>query len=144
MGKGIISAIIYYLIGGATTGIVYAIFGQQYAHAPGPHYIVLFFTLLGGLLWAAISAYKFFVHRKSERLKGIIITNVVVVLCFVLIFSYIINSENQSSDIRISADYDIQSETHGDTTTIHYNGNLIYLRVKDSVYFNLVESLDLK
>src|SRR5687767_13299178 len=131
MSKGIIYTVIYYLIGALITGIVYTIFGQGYAHAPGPHYMVIFFTLVGGVLWTMGSTYKFFFHDKSNVAKGIIVSNLFVIVCSIAFIYYIINSDNDSSYNLNGPAENIQADRHGDTTIIHHNGNIIYIRIKD-------------
>jgi hypothetical protein len=141
MSKGIIYTVIYYLIGASIAGIVYAVFGQGYAHAPGPHYLVIFFTLAGGILWTIGSTYKFFIRDKSDVVRGTIVANLLVIVCFVGFIFYTINSNNDSSHNFNGTAGNMESNSHGDTTIIRYNGNIVYLRIKDSIHFNFIDSV---
>jgi len=141
MIKGIIRTLIYYAISAAIAGVLYLIFGQGYAHAPGPHYLVIFFAFVGGMGWAAFSILRFFTQTKSEELKGAIFSNLIVIFGFISFIYY--------SQYRYSKSFDgyksdqpilLETEVHGDTTIIRHHENIVYISVKDSVHLNFIDS----
>jgi hypothetical protein len=90
MNKGFLRALIYYLIGLGLAGLSYSIVGQPYAHAPGLHHIIILLTFMGGFLWLVVAAIEYFTGQRTENLKGIILTNLVMGLGFIVFMAYII------------------------------------------------------
>lgn len=135
MKSGIIKTLLFYGIGFGIAGIVYAIIGNPYIHAPGIHHLILFLTLVIGLIWTLISTGIFFFNAKSEKLKGIIISNSLIIIgCFLYVGIPIYLDSNEKTFIE--SDF-VRTEIKGDTTELYHNNNLIYIKVKDSVILDL-------
>lgn len=90
MKSGIINTLIFYVFGFSSAWVIYLIFGHPYIHAPGLHHIAILLTFLLGLIWAVISTIIYFAKNKTEKLKGIIITNLVLVIGFIIFMTVLI------------------------------------------------------
>ncbi|WP_203256762.1 hypothetical protein [Hyunsoonleella ulvae] len=135
MEKGILQSLLFYGIGFGIAGIAYAIIGNPYIHAPGIHHLILFLTLVIGLIWNFISIGTFFFKAKTEKLKGIIISNsLIIISCFLYVAIPIYLESNEKTFIE--SDF-VRTEIKGDTTKLYHNDNLIYIKVKDSVILDL-------
>ena len=135
MKKGILKTLLFYGIGFGIAGIAYSIIGNPYIHAPGVHHLILFLTLVIGLIWTLISIGIFFFKTKTEKLKGIIISNsLIIISCFLYVAIPIYIDSNEKTFIE--SDF-VRTEIKGDTTELYHNDNLIYIKVKDSVILDL-------
>ena len=135
MKTGIIRTLLFYGIGFGIAGISYTIIGHPYIHAPGVHHLILFLTLLIGLIWTLYSLGVFFFKTNTKKLKGIIITNSIVIVSsflYVAIPIYLSSTEKTfiGSDV-------VRTEVKGDTTELYHNDNLIFIKDKDSVILDL-------
>jgi hypothetical protein len=140
MRKGIISATIFYGIGFGLTGLIYLIFGSGYAHGPGFYIIIPFLTLLIGLFWTSSTLYNYYFKDKTDERRGIIYSNFIAIIIFIIIVFYV-RSESKHLDIGETNRDEIDTSHTGDTTSMSYNGTIIYLKVKDSVHFDKRDSL---
>ncbi|WMI68234.1 hypothetical protein [Mangrovimonas sp. YM274] len=135
MKKGILKTLLFYGIGFGIAGISYAIIGNPYIHAPGVHHLILFLTSIIGLIWTLISIGVYFFKAKTDSLKGIIITNsLIIISCFLYVSIPIYLNSNQKTFIESNF---VRTEVKGDTTELYHNDNLIYIKVKDSVILDL-------
>jgi len=139
MNKGFLKTLIYYLIGLGLAGLSYSIVGHPYIHGPGLHHIVIFLTFFGGFGWLLIAAIQYFNGRKSENLRGIIFSNLFMCLCFVLFMAYIIRDATDNRGVEKN-EHIIIIEESGDTTTMYHDGSPVYMKVKDSVLLNFIDS----
>ncbi|MBL7845873.1 MAG: hypothetical protein JNL40_00285 [Cyclobacteriaceae bacterium] len=142
MIKGIFKTVIYYVIGLGLAGISYLITGEVYVHGPGLHHALIIFTFIGGLLWLLGSVLKYFTPERSDGLKGIILTNLIMILAFVAFMTYIIRSETSDNFADTETDKLIIKES-GDTTTVYYHKNIVYYKIGDSVKLNFIDSVKL-
>jgi hypothetical protein len=135
MKNGILKTLLFYGIGFGIAGIAYAIIGNPYIHAPGIHHLILFLTLVIGLTWTLISVGIFFFKTKTEKLRGIIVSNsLIIISCFLYVAIPIYLDSNEKTFIE--SDF-VRTEIKGDTTELYHNDNLIYIKVKDSVILDL-------
>lgn len=138
MKKGILSVVIFYGLGLVLTWLTYKIFGAGYGHGPGLYILIPFLTLLIGLFWTGTTIFNFFFKNRTDKRKGVIYANGVVLLISIGTIFYI-RKISELPDIG-TAD-NLNAEQSGDTTSIHYNGTMIYLKVKDSVYIDKRDSV---
>lgn len=135
MKKGILQSILFFVIGFGVAGISFSVIGNLYAHAPGLHHLILFLTIVIALLWTLASLYLFIFKVKTQKLKGIIITNAIIILSCLLYVSIPIYLDSKEETF-VQSDF-IRTEIDRDTTKIYNNDNLIYIKVKDSVLLDL-------
>jgi len=140
MKKGISKTIIFYGIGIALTGLTYLIFGPGSGHGPGLYILIPFLTVLIGLFWTGSTISNYFFKNKTDERKGFIYSQLTV---FVLVIGtvFYIRNESKLPDSDSDEKYEIVAGDKGDTTTVTYNGQTIYLKVKDSVHFDRRDSL---
>jgi hypothetical protein len=144
MNKGFLKAILYYTVGLGLAGISYLTVGHEYIHAPGLHHIIILLTFFGGFLWLTVSTIQFFIGQRTENLKGTIFTNLLMSLGFILyITNIIINEKADKAEFEKQLDK-IRIEESGDTTTMYHGGNIVYMKVKDSVLINFIDSTKIK
>ena len=135
MKSGILKTLMLYGIGFGVAGISYLTIGHPYIHAPGLHHLILFLTLVTGLIWTFISLGKFYFKIKTLELKGIIITNsIIIISCFLYVVIPIYSDQTENP---IDKSNFVRTEKKGDTTYIYHNDNLIFIKVKDSVLMDL-------
>ncbi|MFK5880429.1 MAG: hypothetical protein QM478_13145 [Flavobacteriaceae bacterium] len=84
---GILQTLAFYIFGLVAAWFIYMIFGNPYIHAPGIHHITIFLTFLIGFIWMIISLLLFFGKKKTDKLKGVIITNLILILIFIMYLS---------------------------------------------------------
>jgi len=131
MKKGILISLLYYGLGFGIAGLAYAIIGHPYIHAPGVHHLILLLTLVIGIIWTVTSIGFFFLKAKSDKLKGIIITNSIIILsCFLYVAIPIYIDSQEKTTVESEK---VHTEINGDTTKLFHNDNLIYMKVKDSI-----------
>ena len=140
MIKGILKTLIFYGTGLGLTGLTYLIFGPGYAHGPGLYIIIPFLTLLIGLFWTSTTIFNYFFKNKSDERKGLIYSQLTVITIFIGTIFYI-RSQSELTENNTDNRYEIVAADKNDTTSVIYNGETIYLKVKDSVYFDRRDSL---
>lgn len=135
MKKGILKTLLFYGIGFGIAGIVSFTVKSTYIHGPGLHHFIIFFTLVIGLIWALISFGIYIFKRKTQVLKGILITNIIIIVAsFLLVAIPIFLDQTKKTIIESSL---IRTEIKGDTTNLYDNDNLIFIKVKDSIILDL-------
>lgn len=127
---------VLYGSGIALATISYFMIGQRYIHAPGLHHLIILFTIGAGLIWLVLGLIKYLSVGGSATLKGVLAANAFTILGF-MVFTYaIFHSENEpeveTDSITLSQD--------GDTTTLRHNGDIVYIKVGDSVLINFIDS----
>lgn len=137
---GLVYVIAFYAAGGLVAALFYRTYGQPYIHAPGPHHFILFFTVAGGILWTIIAAIKALIGSRSSTLKGILVTHAVVLLS-VAVYVYIIFDKEE--DVVPKRTNKVVMKRDGDTTTLYHDRNLLYMKVRDSVLFNAIDSTNM-
>ena len=140
MKKGIINAIIFYGVGLGVTGLTYLIFGATAGHGPGLWFLVLFLTFLIGLFWTSSTLFSYFFKNKTDERKGIIYSNIVVIL---IVIGTILHTRSQIdySDTSDPKREELSVSPNGDTTSIMLNDKIIYLKIKDSVFIDKRDSI---
>ena len=135
MKKGILKTLLFYLIGFGIAGIAYTIIENPYTRAPRVHHLILFLTLVIGLNWTLGSCWIFFFKAKTDKLKGIILTNSLIIMsCFLYVTIPIYLDPTKKTLIESDI---IRTEIKEDTTKLYHNDNLIFIKVKDSVILDL-------
>lgn len=135
--KGVFYTILYYASGLGLAALSYAIVGHPYIHAPGLHHIVLFLTFAGGFIFTLLLTVKYILETRTWKLRGILLTNMVAILSFILV---IYNSLHEEKDSAAERGDEISISENGDTTIMYHNKNIIYMKVKDSVLLNFIDS----
>jgi uncharacterized membrane protein (DUF485 family) len=139
MNKGFLKSTVYYLVGLGLAGLSYLTVGHGYIHGPDLHHLIIFLTFFAGFLWLMVAAIQYFTGPRTKNLKGVILTNLVMSLGFILSMVYIIRDATDDSEFEKNADK-ITLEESGDTTTIYQGGSPVYMKVKDSVLINFIDS----
>jgi uncharacterized membrane protein (DUF485 family) len=139
MNKGFLKSILYYLIGLGLAGLSYLTIGHEYVHGPGLHHIIILLTFIVGLLWLIGATIKYFSGKRTENLRSIIFSNLVMSLGFILFMVYVINDATDNSELEKNAEK-IVIEESGDTTAMYHGGSPVYIKVKDSVLINFIDS----
>jgi len=132
MKKGIIKAIIFYGVGLGVTGLTYLFFGATAGHGPGLWILIPFLTFLIGLFWTGSTLFSYFFKNKTDERKGIIYSNIVVILIVIGTILYT-RSLIDYSDTSDTKKEELSASQNGDTTSIMLNDKIIYLKIKDSV-----------
>ena len=140
MKRGILKTIIFYGIGLGLTGLTYIIFGPGYAHGPGFYIVIPFLTVLIGLFWTGSTIFHYFFKKDSDERRGLIYSQLTVFVLVIVTVLYVRN-ESKSPGTDFKEKYEIVAGDKGDTTTVTYNGQTIYLKVKDSIHFDKRDSL---
>ncbi len=137
--SGVLYALVFYAAGFSLAGISYLVFGHPYIHAPGIHHVILAVTFAGGLCWIIGAAIKALMGPRSPRLRGILLTNTVVVLGFVG-FVYDMTRSDDSGAVH-EGGVEMNMTQQGDTAILSDGDKIIYMRVKDSVLINFFDSV---
>ena len=140
MKKGVINAITFYGVGLGVTGLTYFIFGATAGHGPGLWFLVLFLTFLIGLFWTSSTLFSYFFKNKTDERKGIIYSNIVVILIVIGTILYT-RSQIDYSDTSDPKREELSVSPNGDTTSIMLNDKIIYLKIKDSVFVDKRDSI---
>lgn len=127
------------MIGLGLTGISYLVVGHSYAHGPGLHHIIILFTFLAGALWVVIACVRYLIGHRTASVKGMIMSNLVMFLGFVVFMAYILRVPRDQSEFDVTK-HAIRVEESGDTTIIYHKGSIVYVRVADSVLLNFLDS----
>jgi hypothetical protein len=94
MKKGVFKTLLFYGIGFGIAGIVSLTVKSPHQNAPihGPvpelEHLIIFLTFFIGLIWTIVSFFRF-LYNSKEKLKGIIITNGLMILSM-LVFLYLL------------------------------------------------------
>jgi hypothetical protein len=138
MKKGLLKSLVYYGIGLALAGISYL--KIRPGHGPGLHHIILVLTFVGGFLWmlAAISEYQDV--KKTRDLNAVIITNLLMTLSFAIFLIYFFNKDNYRENESKDEAMKVKVQKVGDTTTMFHGGSIVFIKVKDSVLLNFIDS----
>ncbi|SRR5258708_4556742 len=138
MKKGILKVVIFYGLGLGLTWLTYKFFGAGYHHGPGLYILIPFLTLFIGLFWTGSTIFNYYFKNKTDKRKGMIYANAVALVIFIGTIFYI----RQSSELPdISTADNLNAEQSGDTTSIRYNGTVIYLQIKDSIHIDKRDSI---
>lgn len=130
---------VYYLVGLGLAGISYLTVEHGYKHGPALHHLLILLTCAGGVLWLAGAVIQYLRGRRTENIKGIIFTNLFVSLGFVLFMAYILNDAGDNKEIEPHADR-VSIRESGDTVTMYHGGSVVYMKVRDSVMINFIDS----
>jgi hypothetical protein len=139
MKIGFIRSALYYLIGLGLAALSYATMGHPYIHAPGLHHLIILITFAGGFLYLVLATVQYYKGPRKIALKGIIFTNLFMSLGFGLYIAYIIIDTNYDAEFEKNVGRIIIEES-GDTTTMYNEGSPVYVKVKDSVLLNFIDS----
>ncbi len=135
MKKGVLKTLLFYAIGFGIAGISYLTIGHPYIHAPAIHHIIIFLTLVIGIIGTLISLLLYLFKTKTPLLKGILITNsIIITACFLFIVLLVQLYKREDKPI---VSEQVFSEVKGDTTRMYHNNNLIFIKVKDSILLDL-------
>jgi hypothetical protein len=135
MLKGLFSVIVYYAAGFALAWLVYAAEETHYAHGPGPRELIVFLTLVIGVVWFLRTIVQYSIS-KSEKSKGGMLGHLIVLFGFA-VFLFFITNKRESTHVETP---NLIVEENGDTTTAYHYGNPVYYKVKDSVFINFIDS----
>jgi hypothetical protein len=135
MLKGLLSVFVYYAAGFALAWLVYAAEDTHYAHGPGPRELIIFLTLVIGVVWFVRTIVQYSIS-KSEKSKGGMLGHFIVLFGFA-VFLFFITNKPESIHIEVP---NLVVEENGDTTTAYHYGNPVYYKVKDSVIINFIDS----
>jgi hypothetical protein len=139
MNKGFLISLLYYLIGFGLAALSYATLGHGYNHAPGPHYLIILLVFIVGFLWLIVATILYFKGHRTKNLRATIFTNLIMNVGFVIFVIYLLNDDTENREPVISNDK-VTIEEHGDTTTMYRGGSPVYIKVKDSVLINFIDS----
>jgi hypothetical protein len=91
MKEGITEGILFYAAGLGLTVLTY--FTGPNEHGLGLYIIIFFLTLLVGLFWTGTTLYNYQFKNKTDRRKGILYSNTVVLLiCIGTILFFIVSA----------------------------------------------------
>ena len=141
MKKGIIKALLIYIIGFSLAGFVYSIFGHPYIHAPGFHHLIIFLTFIIGIIWTVISIIYYFSKKKSSNFGGFILTNSLIIISFFLYLYIDIKEFNSKQDSFEIPNNTLDVKIKGDSTYMTVNDKIVYLKIKDSVIINEIDDI---
>jgi hypothetical protein len=139
MKKGILKTGLLYLLGLGLAGISYSISGDQAVHGPGLHHLIILLTFILGIGGLIVTTILYFTEPRTEYLKGMLFTFLFMTLTFVSFMLYFIIQARSSSELEVIEDK-ITVESSGDTITMYNDGSPVYMQVKDSVFFNFIDS----
>jgi hypothetical protein len=133
----------FYGIGTIIALVAYGLFGGGYAHAPGLHHLIILLMLVVGTIW--LISNLFHIIRRSERFhQGNMIVHLIIAVAFI---SYLKYEEYKNADRKVDErtfDRNVLTITsYGDTLEARHVGNPVYLKIKDSVYYNFIDSTKL-
>jgi hypothetical protein len=136
MTKGFVKAIVYYVVCLGLALLTYSITDYNYAHAPGPHHLIIFFTFVVGFLWLGVALVRYLSkENRTKESKALILTHLFMCSAFALYIVIITRvpemAENESK-VRV-----VES---GDTTTMYHGGTPVYYKIKDKVLYNFIDS----
>lgn len=135
--KGVLFTLIYYAAGLGLAALAYAVVGHPYIHAPGLHHWLIFLTFAGSFTWTLAALVKYISGTRTAKLKGILLTNALAVVSFILVIYTILREEGEGvTEVR----EEISMSKNGDTTILYHNDNIIHMKVRDSVLLNFIDS----
>lgn len=136
MIKGIFKSVAFYATGLLLTWLSYASTENHYAHGPGLHHLIIFATFAAGFFWLLFEIVLYLVkERKASRL-GVIITNLTLTIGFVAFIIYALTPLESLTTL----DDSVPVEASGDTNIMRQDGNIVYMKIKDSVRINYIDS----
>lgn len=138
--KGIVSAIAYYATAALLAYITYLIVGHVYTHALALHHIVLFVAWLGGCAWGIYSIVNRFLGNNITYNRGVALVHIVVCSAAFLVVYREYNTTRRDA-ATYSRQNSITTEFSGDTAIVRHNGNIIFLRIADSVYYDQLSKM---
>ena len=137
--KGVFYVFIYYFVGLSAAAVAYFVVGHPYIHAPALYHWVIALTFTGSAVWMLAAAVSCLTKERTAQVGGVIITNALAVFgCVVFLYSVL-----HASDEPDTAETGIEEmilSSRGDTATLTRDGDIIYMRVGDSVLFNFIDS----
>jgi len=136
VGKGIVISLIFYIVGLGLAGLSYVTVGHEYIHGPGLHHLIIVLTFISGFLWMIVAATL--TRQWSATLKGIVYTNLAMSVGFGLFILYLFLDVRRSDEPTSEAIIEVV-ETDS-TTTMYRDGTIIYVKEKDSVLLNFIDS----
>lgn len=140
MNRGFAKSILYYIIGLGLAGLSYFTLGHEYAHGPSAYHLVILATFFGGFLWFVAAAIRYLTGHRTKTMKGVIWTNFVMSFGFIVFMAYILRDETGAGRSEDIGEERIVIETSGDTTIIYHGGSPVYMKVKDSVLLDFIDS----
>jgi hypothetical protein len=140
MGKGITNVFIYYAVGLLLTILSYLLSDNSYAHGPSLYHIVALLTFYGGIGWTIVTIFRFVFYERTEKRKGIVITNVIILTALYSAFYYTVIRPYSSTTQTKIPDDKLTTTVNGDTTTISNNGQIVYMKILDSVYIDFMRT----
>lgn len=87
MKNGILKTLLYYGIGFGIGGIAFLNVKKHYAHAPGLHHLIMFLTMVIGIVWTLVALVMYF-RKRTKNLAGILIGHISIILVIVLYMTY--------------------------------------------------------
>jgi hypothetical protein len=142
MKQGIIKVLILYSSGLLISVLTYYFLGEGHQHGPGLYIVIPFLTLVIGGIWTVRTFIDYFFKNQTDERKGIMYANGLVIGLFLAYIFYLRSSNKfESGDSYEQSNSQLSVGQSGDTATIDYNGKTIYLKIKDSVYFDKRDSL---
>jgi hypothetical protein len=139
--RGTGDVLLFYIIGLFLAALSYFIAGHEYAHAPALYHFVILLTFAIGLIWAIGSILKYIIGSATWRTKGVIFANTIALLIFVAVIYTIVHEETEPDR---EPGREITVSTNGDTTTVYHYQNIVFMKVKDSVLLNFIDSAKLE
>lgn len=137
--KGVFYVFIYYICGLSAAGVAFLVVGHPYIHAPDLYHWIIALTFMGSVVWMLAASVSYLTKERTAQLGGVIITNALAVFgCAVFMYS-ILHASDESDTAETSTEEMILS-SRGDTATLTRDGDIIYMRVGDSVLFNFIDS----
>lgn len=139
MKAGFIKSALYYLTGIGLAAISYFTVEHEYIHAPALHHFIILITFTGGFLYLILAVVQYFKGPKTESLKVTIISNFFMTLIFVVYVASIMDdtAANTSAEDGLAR---VVIEESEDTTIMYQNGSPVYMKAKDSVLFDFIDS----
>lgn len=141
MNKGLRFSGIFYMVGLTLAGVSYLTLGHDYGHGPGLHHLIILATFALGLLLMIGALIKYWTGPRSTMLIGIIVFNFVMTLGFICVLWFLFRIESKERSNIEMTERKVRVEESGDTVTMYREGSIIYIRVKDSVLINFIDSL---
>jgi hypothetical protein len=140
MRKGITNVTIYYAVGLLLTILTYLVGDNSYAHGPSLYHVVALVTFYGGIGWTIVTVFRFAFYERTEKRKGIIFANLIILTALYAAFYFtVIRPYSRTTEIKIPDDT-LTTTTNGDTTTISDNGRIVYMKVRDSVHIDFMQT----
>jgi hypothetical protein len=141
MKKGVIKSFTFFGVGILATIFSYLIFDHSYAHGPSLYHLIALLTFFGSILWTIGVILRFLLKDDSAERKGIILTNLTILIGTCLTFYLTVIRPEQNNIEKDITSEKLTTTVSGDTTTMDISGRIIYIKVKDSVYLDFTDSI---